>query len=218
MSQRRDLMNDARRGRTFTTTPLRAFALLVVVAVVVSGATVAFGAVGDGGVIQACYDSGGNVKVVPALPCPKGYTTLGAIYTKAGADAAFLTQAAADEAYLGKTDLAADSDKLDGKDSTDFLPFTNCIGYPHQGIDWHGCDLTLANLSGAALPAANLSHANLLVANLRGANLFGADLTGANLLAADLTGAQIGHVVWSNTTCPSGVNSDDNGGTCVGTF
>jgi hypothetical protein len=31
---------------------------------------------GDGGVIQGCYDSGGNVKVVAALPCPKGYTPL----------------------------------------------------------------------------------------------------------------------------------------------
>jgi microcystin-dependent protein len=31
---------------------------------------------GDGGVIQGCYDSGGNVKVVEALPCPRGYTPL----------------------------------------------------------------------------------------------------------------------------------------------
>lgn len=31
---------------------------------------------GDGGVIQGCYDSGGNLKVVSALPCPKGYTAL----------------------------------------------------------------------------------------------------------------------------------------------
>ena len=27
-----------------------------------------------GGVIQGCYDSGGNVKVVDALPCPPKYT------------------------------------------------------------------------------------------------------------------------------------------------
>ena len=27
-----------------------------------------------GGVIQGCYDAGGNVKVVSALPCPKGFT------------------------------------------------------------------------------------------------------------------------------------------------
>jgi hypothetical protein len=31
---------------------------------------------GQGGVIQGCYDSGGNVKVVDALPCPKSYTPL----------------------------------------------------------------------------------------------------------------------------------------------
>ena len=28
------------------------------------------------GVIQGCYDSGGNVKVVEALPCPRNYTPL----------------------------------------------------------------------------------------------------------------------------------------------
>lgn len=31
---------------------------------------------GDGGVIQGCYDSGGNLKVVAAPPCPKSYTAL----------------------------------------------------------------------------------------------------------------------------------------------
>lgn len=31
---------------------------------------------GADGVIQGCYDSGGNLKVVAALPCPKGYTSL----------------------------------------------------------------------------------------------------------------------------------------------
>src|SRR5262245_35923631 len=29
---------------------------------------------GPSGVIQGCYDSGGNVKVVEALPCPRNYT------------------------------------------------------------------------------------------------------------------------------------------------
>jgi hypothetical protein len=31
---------------------------------------------GPGGVIQGCYDSGGNLKVVEALSCPKNYTAL----------------------------------------------------------------------------------------------------------------------------------------------
>jgi hypothetical protein len=53
--------------------------LLVVgaLAATVIAVGVAYAAIpGAGGVIQGCYDSGGNVKVVSALPCPKGYTSL----------------------------------------------------------------------------------------------------------------------------------------------
>ncbi len=42
-----------------------------------TAAGVAFGAIpGANGVIQGCYVGGGNVKVVNALPCPKGHTPL----------------------------------------------------------------------------------------------------------------------------------------------
>ena len=52
---------------------LAATAGAVVATVLVGGA--AWAAIpGPGGVIQGCYDSGGNVKVVETLPCPKGYT------------------------------------------------------------------------------------------------------------------------------------------------
>jgi hypothetical protein len=45
--------------------------------VTVLAGSVAWAAIpGDGGVIQGCYDTGGNVKVVATLPCPKGYTAL----------------------------------------------------------------------------------------------------------------------------------------------
>jgi hypothetical protein len=45
-----------------------------IVAAVLAGG-VAWAAIpGTGGVIQGCYDSGGNVKVVEALPCPRGHT------------------------------------------------------------------------------------------------------------------------------------------------
>jgi hypothetical protein len=146
---------------------------------------------GDAGVIQACADSGGNVKVVPALPCPKGYTALGPIYTKAGADAAFLTQATADSAYLGRNETAADSDKLDGKDSSDFMASTNCVGYPRSFIDWHGCPLGYANLREAGLIGANLDHTNLFRANLHGALLSEATFVGARVREADLSSATL---------------------------
>ena len=56
--------------RTWTPVGLSLLAVGVVVGL-------AYGAIpGANGVIQGCYDSGGNVKVVDALPCPKGYTPL----------------------------------------------------------------------------------------------------------------------------------------------
>ncbi len=80
-------------------------------------------------------------------------------------------------------------------------------------------DLENANLQNAKLNGANLNGANLNGANLNGANLTGAGLTGANLTGANLTGAglsgtNLNSVVWNNTICPDGTNSDDNGNTC----
>ena len=59
----------------------RRFTLLTGVVVGALAAMVAGGIAwaaipGPGGVIQGCYDGGGNLKVVNALPCPKGYTSL----------------------------------------------------------------------------------------------------------------------------------------------
>ena len=38
-----------------------------------------------------------------------------------------------------------------------------------------------------------------------------ADLTGADLSAANLTDASLTAVIWNNTTCPDGTNSDADG-------
>jgi uncharacterized protein YjbI with pentapeptide repeats len=74
-----------------------------------------------------------------------------------------------------------------------------------SGVDLHAADLFEASLAGSDLAGADLS----------GSELAGTDLTNANLSSADLTGAEIG-VIWSNTTCPDGTNSDANGSTCCG--
>ena len=80
-----------------------------------------------------------------------------------------------------------------------------------QNASLIGANLQGANLNGAQLQNyAQLEGANMEDANLHGANLTGANLTGANLHGATVTGA-----VWSNTTCPDGTNSDNDGGTCV---
>jgi hypothetical protein len=43
-------------------------------ATVLAGGVAWAGIPGSSGVIQGCYDSGGNVKVVESLPCPRSYT------------------------------------------------------------------------------------------------------------------------------------------------
>ena len=37
---------------------------------------IAYAAIESGGVIQGCYDKGGNLKIVQALPCPRGHTPI----------------------------------------------------------------------------------------------------------------------------------------------
>ena len=75
--------------------------------------------------------------------------------------------------------------------------------------------LSDADLSGVLLGDADLNGAYLRDTELSGANLSDADLSGAIMIGADLTGADLSNVIWSNTICPDGTNSDDNGDTCV---
>ncbi|HET8658653.1 MAG TPA: pentapeptide repeat-containing protein [Micromonosporaceae bacterium] len=69
---------------------------------------------------------------------------------------------------------------------------------------------------GADLRNSRLVDAFLRDADLRNARLDNADLTRADLTGADLSGASIAGVVWRDTTCPDGTNSDTNGGSCAG--
>ena len=107
----------------------------------------------------------------------------------------------------------------------------NLTGAKLDSADLSGTDMLGANLNGAELISANLTNANLATddvsgdnltnANLSGAflhntNLFGANLTGANLHNAVMSNTIDEEVIWSNTTCPDGTNSDNDGSTCFG--
>ena len=73
-----------------------------------------------------------------------------------------------------------------------------------------------ATLAGCNLSGTDLSGANLAGGDLSAANLNRANLSGADLSDADLSGANLNRVIWSNTTCPDGTNSNNNGNTCLG--
>lgn len=72
-------------------------------------------------------------------------------------------------------------------------------------------------LHGADLTGSIFGRSNLTGADVHQATLTNVDFTDANLTGADLTNTVGGDsVIWSNTTCPDGTNSDANGGTCLG--
>ena len=58
---------------------------------------------------------------------------------------------------------------------------------------------------------SNLSYSNFNDASLYGLTFANADLTGATFIGTTF----VGNNVWSNTICPDGTNSDDNGNTCM---
>ena len=76
-----------------------------------------------------------------------------------------------------------------------------------------GCDFTRAKLRETNLRGLNCSSGSTPTCDFTQADLTGANLTGANLVTAVLAG-----VIWSNTTCPDGTNSDladGDGSTCL---
>ena len=96
------------------------------------------------------------------------------------------------------------------------LTDANLSGSNLNSVAASGANLANANLRGANLNGASLQGANLSRANLSGANLTGANLSGVNLTGAITTGAAFNKVIWSNTVCPDGTNSDSHGQTCIG--
>ncbi|MEM7139570.1 MAG: pentapeptide repeat-containing protein [Actinomycetota bacterium] len=95
-------------------------------------------------------------------------------------------------------------------------------------VDFESADLNAANFTNALALGADFSWADLTTTIFTGANsrnadfsdalLIGTDFTDADLTDAVLDNATMTGVVWSNTICPSGVNSDANGGNCDGQF
>lgn len=102
--------------------------------------------------------------------------------------------------------------------SNQSLESTVFLGADVRGVSFANAVLSDADFSDALAAESDFSGAQMNDAIIDRADFRGADFTDADLSNAffrdtDLTGA-----VWSNTTCPDGTNSDDNGGTCDGRF
>jgi hypothetical protein len=106
----------------------RRWLVAILAGALVATGGLAYAAVPDaGGVIHACYTkSSGGLRVIDTAlgqSCKANEAAID-VYSKGGADALFLDQTEANSLYLGNTEKASDSEKLDGKDSTEFLGAT----------------------------------------------------------------------------------------------
>ncbi|MGH7204332.1 MAG: hypothetical protein ACREHC_07850 [Candidatus Levyibacteriota bacterium] len=69
----------------------------------------------------------------------------------------------------------------------------------------------------STLSNANFSHSSVL--NFEGATLQNVNVTNAILEGSEnMSTATVSGAIWSNTTCPDGTNSNNNGNTYAGHF
>lgn len=87
--------------------------------------------------------------------------------------------------------------------------YTNSSIQAGSVIDFNASNVTNTNFTGFNVSAATAAT----FTNITGSNT---NFTNANLSGAIFSGANLTTPIWSNTTCPDGTNSNDNGNTCVG--
>ena len=85
-----------------------------------------------------------------------------------------------------------------------------------ETVNFNDLKMVGANLTNAHLRYSLLDTVDLSGANLTNADLIGSNLEHVNLSNAELTNADLYDVIWIDTTCPDGTNSNDHGNTCCG--
>jgi Pentapeptide repeats (8 copies)/Collagen triple helix repeat (20 copies) len=173
-----------------------------------TGATGPAGMAGPKGDTGAAGPAGATGPAGPAGPQGLPGSTSTTLCPGCALSGANLTGAILPRAYLSGADLS---------DAT--LAGASLSGATLTGANMFDSDLTSADLTNAALGGADLSNATLTRATLTNADLTSANLSGASLAGAVFSAAAppiLDGVVWSNTLCPDGSNSDTHGNTCVG--
>lgn len=93
----------------------------------------------------------------------------------------------------------------------------NMSGTTNRDITIEESSLVGANFSNSTFTAPyRILTSDMANANFSNTDVSGAEIRNSDLTDADFTGATITGVVWDNTVCPDGTNSNSNGNTCAG--
>jgi hypothetical protein len=204
---------------------------------VVGGSAIAFAAIPDSsGVIHACYrTNGGQVRVIdsPTETCNGNETATSwdkATHGKFVDDLVGADFSNTSLAYrnFANTDL---TNAVIGEGSLNGTVFTGAnltsVAVKNEGTSNHliqKANFTDANFEGGiyflhetSFNNADLHGVSWVGSTISGVPTFeGSDFSNANLTGTDFSSAILTSAIWSNTICPDGTNSDDNGNTCIG--
>ncbi len=86
------------------------------------------------------------------------------------------------------------------------------LSSPHMAF----ANFANTNFTGAFLIAAVVNNSNFTNTLFVNTTLDSVSFVNTNLLGANFSGSIRNNIFWSNSTCPDGTNSDNNGNTCEG--
>jgi uncharacterized protein YjbI with pentapeptide repeats len=99
------------------------------------------------------------------------------------------------------------------------VSWTPHIANPNfSGANFTNASFTPDDSYGGVFDHVNFSNATFTGVSFNSTPVLGRqlDFRTVNFTGTDLSGINMTDVIWRNTTCPDGTNSDDNGETCVG--
>jgi uncharacterized protein YjbI with pentapeptide repeats len=141
------------------------------------------------------FNLAGSVNVIIDIT---GYLTpadLSNYYTKAQVDAANATQNVTVSSLQATVSSLQANTYTKAQVDTAVSSAASCKGFPHKGIDWHGC-----NLTGAYLANADLSTGVFTGTTFTGAQFASANATGANFSFAYLDTAYLANAYFTNAS------------------
>lgn len=185
--------------------------------------------------VHACVrTSNGSIRIVGANDtCSAGETSLDWSQNGIGTFGGFTTNQLIGYRSAGES---FDYRLFDGVNFTnavfpaDSMRFASFVNGNFQGasleVNTEGANFSSTNFSSADIHNSSFINTNFSGANFTAAiftsavvqntNFTNANFTNANLLGVNFTNSTRTGVIWSNTTCPDGTNSNNNGGTCEG--
>lgn len=194
---------------------------------------------GDMNLIHSCVDKEGNIRIVSANDtCKKKETALD--WNKEGiqgppgpaggnTDTPFICPHCALNGAGSGDEIFGN--RLKNRNLSDaYMTETKINGGDFSGTRFIRADLTASTINNeqsmpnfshtdftdALLPISSIDGVNFANSNFTNTNFINSTIKNTDFTGSTMTGANLSGVIWVNTICPDGTNSDNDSNTCIG--